>query len=77
MPMRTIEEVLGLAPVIPVLTIGRSEWAVPLARALVAGGLRALEITLRTDVAFGAVRAIAQFVPDAVPGVGTVTRPED
>ncbi len=77
MPMRTIEEVLGLAPVIPVLTIERSEWAVPLARALVAGGLRALEITLRTDVALDAVRAIAQSVPDAVPGVGTVTTPED
>ena len=74
--MRTIEEVLGLAPVIPVLTIERSEWAVPLARALVAGGLRALEITLRTDVALDAVRAIAQSVPDAVPGVGTVTTPE-
>ena len=59
MPMRTIEEVLGLAPVIPVLTIQRSECAVPLARALVAGGLRALEITLRTDVALDAVRAIA------------------
>ena len=77
MPMRTIEEVLGLAPVIPVLTIERIEWAVPLARALVAGGLRALEITLRTDVALDAVRAIAQSVPDAMPGVGTVTTPED
>ncbi|SVA65018.1 uncharacterized protein METZ01_LOCUS117872, partial [marine metagenome] len=77
MAMRTIEEVMNLAPVIPVLTIKRAEHAVPLARALLAGGLRVLEITLRTDVALDAVRAIAQSVPDAVPGVGTVTTPED
>ena len=77
MALRTINEVLNLAPVIPVLTIERVEWAVPLARALVAGGLRALEVTLRTDVALDAVRAIAQTVPDAVPGVGTITSPED
>ena len=77
MVMRTINDVLDLAPVIPVLTIERVEWAVPLAKALVTGGLRALEVTLRTDVALDAVRAIAQTVPDAVPGVGTVTSPED
>ena len=77
MAMRTIEEVMNLAPVIPVLTIKRAEHAVPLARALLAGGLRVLEITLRTDVALDAVRAIAQSVPEAVPGVGTVTTPED
>ena len=77
MAMRTIEEVMNLAPVIPVLTIKRAERAVPLARALLAGGMRVLEITLRTDVALDAVRAIAQSVPEAVPGVGTVTTPED
>ena len=77
MVMRTINDVLDLAPVIPVLTIERVEWAVPLAKALVTAGLRALEVTLRTEVALDAVRAIAQTVPDAVPGVGTVTSPED
>ncbi len=73
----TIEQVMDLAPVIPVLTIERPEHAVPLARALVQGGLRALEITLRTDTALAAIGAIAGAVPDAVPGVGTVTAPED
>lgn len=73
----TIEQVMDLAPVIPVLTIERLEHAVPLARALLEGGLRALEITLRTDAALAAIDAIATAVPDAVPGVGTVTTLED
>jgi 2-dehydro-3-deoxyphosphogluconate aldolase/(4S)-4-hydroxy-2-oxoglutarate aldolase len=73
----TIEQVMGLAPVIPVLTIERQEHAVPLARALVKGGLRALEITLRTDAALAAIGAIATAVPDALPGVGTVMTLED
>src|SRR5436190_6130854 len=64
-------------PVIPVLTIERTADAVPLARALVAGGLPVLEVTLRTGVALDAIAAIARDVPDAVVGVGTVTRPED
>jgi 2-dehydro-3-deoxyphosphogluconate aldolase/(4S)-4-hydroxy-2-oxoglutarate aldolase len=61
--------------VVPVLTIGRVEQAVPLARALVDGGLTHLEVTLRTDCALAAIEAIAARVPDAVPGVGTVLRP--
>ncbi len=65
------------APVIPVLTIERVEDAVPLARALVAGGLPVLEVTLRTPAALDAVAAIAAQVPDAVIGVGTVTKPAD
>ena len=69
----TIAQVIDLAPVIPVLSIERLEHAVPLAQALVKGGLRALEITLRTDVALAAISAIATSVPNAVPGVGTVT----
>ena len=69
----TIAQVIDLAPVIPVLSIERLEHAVPLAQALVKGGLRALEITLRTDAALAAISAIATSVPDAVPGVGTVT----
>lgn len=62
--------------VVPVLTIPRVELAAPLARALVAGGITHLEVTLRTDCALAAIEAIAARVPDAVPGVGTVIRPE-
>jgi 2-dehydro-3-deoxyphosphogluconate aldolase/(4S)-4-hydroxy-2-oxoglutarate aldolase len=64
-------------PVIPVLTIERTADAVPLARALAAGGLTVIEVTLRTKVAIEAVRAIAAEVPDCVLGVGTVTKPAD
>ena len=64
--------IADLAPVIPVLTIERVEDAVPLARALVKGGLPVLEITLRTAAAVAAIEAIASQVPDAVVGAGTV-----
>src|SRR5882724_2098425 len=64
-------------PVIPVLAIERAADAVPLARALAAGGLRVIEVTLRTTAALDAIRAIASDVPDCVVGVGTVTRPSD
>ncbi len=64
--------IAALAPVVPVLTIEQVGDAVPLARALVRGGLRVLEITLRTEVALEALRAIARDVPDAVVGAGTV-----
>ena len=64
-------------PVIPVLTIERAADAVPLARALVAGGLTVIEVTLRTEVALRAVKAIAAQLPDCVVGVGTVTRTAD
>jgi 2-dehydro-3-deoxyphosphogluconate aldolase/(4S)-4-hydroxy-2-oxoglutarate aldolase len=63
--------------VIPVLTIARVEDAVPLAEALVAGGLAALEITLRTDAAARAARAIVNDVPGAIVGVGTVLNARD
>lgn len=72
-----ILEIVGLAPVIPVLTITELEHAVPLARALSAGGLRVLEITLRTPVALAAIDAMRKAVPDAVIGVGTLTRAVD
>jgi 2-dehydro-3-deoxyphosphogluconate aldolase / (4S)-4-hydroxy-2-oxoglutarate aldolase len=72
-----IREIVALAPVIPVLTITELETAVPLARALSAGGLRVLEITLRTPVALAAIEAMRQAVPDAVVGVGTLTRAVD
>jgi 2-dehydro-3-deoxyphosphogluconate aldolase / (4S)-4-hydroxy-2-oxoglutarate aldolase len=65
------------ATVIPVLTIERLEHAVPLARALVAGGVRVLEVTLRTAVAVDAARAIIAEVPDAVVGIGTILNGDD
>ena len=67
-----IAAIAALAPVVPVLTIERAADAVPLARALVKGGLPVLEITLRTAAALEALRAIATEVPDAVVGAGTV-----
>jgi len=72
-----ILELMRTGPVIPVIVIDRVEQAVPLARALVAGGVRVLELTLRTPVALQAVRAIAEQVEGAIIGVGTITRPED
>ncbi|TGA86617.1 bifunctional 4-hydroxy-2-oxoglutarate aldolase/2-dehydro-3-deoxy-phosphogluconate aldolase [Streptomyces sp. MZ04] len=64
--------VLDLAPVVPVVVVEDLADAVPLARALVAGGLPAIEVTLRTPAALDAIRAIAAEVPDAVVGAGTV-----
>jgi 2-dehydro-3-deoxyphosphogluconate aldolase/(4S)-4-hydroxy-2-oxoglutarate aldolase len=63
---------LKLQPVVPVLIIEDAKTAVPLARALVAGGLKAIEITLRTDAALEAVRLVAQEVEGAVVGAGTI-----
>jgi 2-dehydro-3-deoxyphosphogluconate aldolase/(4S)-4-hydroxy-2-oxoglutarate aldolase len=74
------QELLGLlrsARVIPVLTIERVEDAVSLARALVKGGVRVLEITLRTEAAIDAAKAIVAEVPEAIVGIGTVLNPED
>jgi 2-dehydro-3-deoxyphosphogluconate aldolase/(4S)-4-hydroxy-2-oxoglutarate aldolase len=68
---------IAKAPVIPVLTIARIEDAVPLARALAAGGLPVIEVTLRTPVALDAVRAIVADVPECIVGVGTVTEVPD
>ncbi|MFI9624458.1 bifunctional 4-hydroxy-2-oxoglutarate aldolase/2-dehydro-3-deoxy-phosphogluconate aldolase [Streptomyces sp. NPDC052042] len=64
--------VLDLAPVLPVVVLEDAADAVPLARALVAGGLPAIEVTLRTAAALEAIEAIADGVPDAVVGAGTV-----
>lgn len=75
--MTLIEKVLHLAPVIPVVVIEDPAHAVPLARALVAGGLPVIEVTLRTGAALEAVRRIAEEVPEAVIGTGTVRRPAD
>jgi 2-dehydro-3-deoxyphosphogluconate aldolase / (4S)-4-hydroxy-2-oxoglutarate aldolase len=73
----SIDDILRSAPVLPVVVIEDPAKAVPLARALVAGGIRAIEITLRTAKALEAVRAIAAEVPDAIPGVGTVLTAAD
>lgn len=69
----TLQEILRLSPVVPVLIIEDVDHAVPLAKALVAGGLRALEITLRTQVAIEAIHRIAGEVEGAVVGAGTIT----
>lgn len=71
-----IAAIAALAPVIPVLTVERTADAVPLAKALVKGGLPVLEITLRTPVALEALRAMAAEVPEAILGAGTVLNAE-
>lgn len=70
------ESILTTGPVVPVIVINTLEQAVPLAKALVAGGVRVLEVTLRTDCALEAIRLIAQEVPGAIVGAGTVTNAE-
>ena len=72
-----IAELIRQATVIPVLTIERLQDAVPLAKALVAGGVRTLEVTLRTPVAVDAAKAIIAEVPDAVVGIGTILNADD
>jgi len=71
----TIVEIMSIAPVIPVIVLEDDSRAVPLAEALVAGGLPVVEVTLRTPAALESVRAIANAVPDAVVGVGTAVKP--
>lgn len=73
----TIAEICRLAPVVPVLIVDDLTQAAPLARALVAGGLRALEITMRTPVALDAMRAMADAAPEGVVGAGTLRTPAD
>ncbi len=68
--------IMKLAPVIPVLTVRDAEDGVAQATALVAGGLTAIEVTLRTPSAIAAIKAIAERVPGATVGAGTITRPE-
>ena len=73
----TLLDIMRTSPVIPVIAIDDIEPAVPLAKALVAGGIRVLEVTLRTEHGIPAIRAMAQQVPDAIVGVGTLTQPEE
>lgn len=63
-------------PVIPVIVIDELEQAVPLAKALLAGGVKLLEVTMRTPVALAAIEKIAKEVPEAIVGVGTATKAE-
>jgi 2-dehydro-3-deoxyphosphogluconate aldolase/(4S)-4-hydroxy-2-oxoglutarate aldolase len=72
-----VETTMRLAPVIPVVIIEDASHAVPMARALVAGGIPAIEVTLRTPAALDAIRAIAAEVEGAVIGVGTVLTAND
>lgn len=76
MPTTSDTSLLDLVPVIPVVVVEDVSVAVPLARALVAGGLPVIELTLRTPVALDAIRAIAAEVPEITLGVGTVTTPD-
>jgi 2-dehydro-3-deoxyphosphogluconate aldolase/(4S)-4-hydroxy-2-oxoglutarate aldolase len=71
-----IDEILAQSPIVPVIVIEHIEQAVPLARALVEGGLPVLEVTLRSSIAMQAIREISRSVSGAIVGVGTVTRTE-
>lgn len=73
----SIHQIMAVAPVIPVLTVTRLEHAVPLARALAGGGLRVLEVTLRTPAGLAAIEAMRRDVPEAIVGVGTLTDPDE
>jgi 2-dehydro-3-deoxyphosphogluconate aldolase/(4S)-4-hydroxy-2-oxoglutarate aldolase len=72
----SIRDLLSCSPVMPVLVIDQIETAVPLARALCAGGIRVLEVTLRTKIGLQAIKEITDQVPEAIVGVGTVISPE-
>jgi 2-dehydro-3-deoxyphosphogluconate aldolase/(4S)-4-hydroxy-2-oxoglutarate aldolase len=69
------DSILDAVPVMPVVVVDRLADAVPIARALVAGGLPAIELTLRTPVALDAIRAIADEVPEILLGAGTIVTP--
>ncbi len=74
---RSALDILKTGPVVPVIVIHDLDHAVPLAKALVAGGIRVLEVTLRTPVAIEAIRMISEEVPDAIVGAGTVATEDD
>nr|WP_284291096.1 dihydroxy-acid dehydratase [Angustibacter aerolatus] len=73
--LRDVGDVLGIAPVVPVVVIDHVDDAVPLANALLRGGIGIIEVTLRTPAGLGAIARIAQEAPDVVVGAGTVTTP--
>jgi 2-dehydro-3-deoxyphosphogluconate aldolase/(4S)-4-hydroxy-2-oxoglutarate aldolase len=71
--MTSIPDILAMGPVMPVIVIDDSSEAVPLAQALIDGGIRTIEITLRTAAALDSIRAVADACPDILIGAGTVT----
>ena len=71
--MTSIPDILAMGPVMPVIVIDDSSKAVPLAQALIDGGIRTIEITLRTPAALESIRAVADACPDILIGAGTVT----
>ena len=75
--MMSVREILAVSPVMPVIVLDRVDDAIPLAKALVSGGIRVLEVTMRTPVALDCVRAMRAAVPDAIVGVGTITSVAD
>src|SRR3978361_1337392 len=72
-----IARIFGLGPGIPVVQLDNEADAVPVARALLAGGIRVVEITLRTPAALAAIRAVAKEVPEIEVGAGTLLKPDD
>jgi 2-dehydro-3-deoxyphosphogluconate aldolase/(4S)-4-hydroxy-2-oxoglutarate aldolase len=72
-----MEDIFGAGPVVPVVQLDDAADAVPMARALLAGGIRTVEITLRTPAALAAIRAVADAVPEIMVGAGTLLRPDD
>ncbi|SNS31361.1 2-dehydro-3-deoxyphosphogluconate aldolase / (4S)-4-hydroxy-2-oxoglutarate aldolase [Noviherbaspirillum humi] len=75
--MNTLLDIMHASPVIPVLAFDDLAQALPVARALVGNGIRVLEVTLRTEHGLPAIREIASKLPEAIVGVGTLTRPEE
>lgn len=75
--MNNTLDLVSYGPVIPVIVLQRVQDAVPLAEALVAGGVRVLEVTMRTPVALQCIEAIAKAVPDAIVGAGTIRSAAD
>lgn len=73
---KTAKEIMAISPLMPVMVINNADNAVPLAKALVAGGLKVLEITLRTDAALESIRRIVAEVPEATVGAGTIINEE-
>jgi 2-dehydro-3-deoxyphosphogluconate aldolase/(4S)-4-hydroxy-2-oxoglutarate aldolase len=74
--MKTIDEIVKLGPVIPVLAFDSAEQGEHVSRALHAGGVKVLEITLRTDAGLAAIERASRLADDIVVGVGTITKPE-
>lgn len=73
----TVEQIVNTSPVIPVIVVDKLEQAAPLAQALYKGGLKVLEITMRTPIALEAMQAMKAAVPEAIVGAGTIVSPED